>query len=155
MATPTVGVAIGIPVFNGATEPPRPASAPPLRVIAEILREQLDLKGSVPSVVEAAGELLGLQFEEGASLFTRARQCHLALNGDGSWSRRPGSARPRTAQQATAVSVATVADAEVVAEGTPLEDTAPAPLLRCRGVEFGFQCAFPHRPPCSSSHATP
>jgi hypothetical protein len=143
---------VGIPVFNGETEPPqRPASAPPLRVIAEMLREQLDLSGNVPHVVEAAEEVLGLTPAEGANLMTRARQCHVALNGDGSWGRRPGSARqaapPAVAVTAAVAAVATPAPAGVeVAEGQPLEDTAPPSTLKCRGVEFGFQSAPPPHP---------
>ena len=142
MASATVGVAVGIPVFNDSTTA---GAVPPLRVIAEILREQLDLKGNVPQVVAAAGELMGLEFPAGANLVQRARQCHEALNGDGSWGRRPGSSRPRTAPQQAAVAAvaavsATSAPAGVeVAEGQPLEDTAPPALLKCRGVEFGFQ----------------
>lgn len=133
-------VAVGIPIFSGNTQPPRPASAPPLRVIAEMLREQLDVKGSVPQVVDAAGELLGLQFPEGANLVQRAKMCHDALNGDGSWGRRPGSARPRTAPRAAMAVAAVAAPPGVeVAEGLPLEDAAPPAVLRCRGVEFGFQ----------------
>ena len=37
----------------------RPASAPPLRIIAEILREQLDLKGNVAEVVRSATRIRG------------------------------------------------------------------------------------------------
>ena len=123
-----MAVAIGMPVYAGSATAPRPVSAPPLRVIAEILREQLDVKGSVPQVVEAAAELLGLQLDAASNLMARARQCHEALNGDGSWQRR---SRPQTATRAV--------PASEVAEGTPLEDEAPHPMLKCRGVEFGFQ----------------
>ena len=149
---PGAVVAVGVPVFAGSVEGlPRPQSAPPLRVIAEILREHLDLSGSVPQVVDAATEVLGLTFPEGTNLMTRARQCHIALNGDGSWQRRPsrpGSARAQAAQaasqaiteRAVPAIAATAAPADAsIAEGTPLEETAPPPVLRCRGVEFGFQ----------------
>ena len=142
----SVAVAVGVPIYTGATHAPRPSSAtPPLRVIAEILREHLDLKGSVPQVVNAAAELLGLELAEDATLMARARQCHVALNGDGSWTAgRPGSSRrPRTpaAAPAAAVTVApSLPEGVEVAEGQPLDDAAPAPALKCRGVEFGFQC---------------
>ena len=147
----SVAVAVGVPIYTGATHAPRPASAtPPLRVIAEILRDNLDLKGSVPQVVNAAAEVLGLELDEDATLMARARQCHLALNGDGSWAAgRPGSsrARPRTPAAAPAAAVtvaASLPEGMEVAEGQPLDDTAPAPALKCRGVEFGFQCARAH-----------
>ena len=149
----SVAVAVGVPIYTGATHAPRPASAtPPLRVIAEILRDNLDLKGSVPQVVNAAAEVLGLELDEDATLMARARQCHLALNGDGSWAAgRPGSsrARPRTPAAAPAAAVtvaASLPEGMEVAEGQPLDDTAPAPALKCRGVEFGFQCASPYLP---------
>ena len=112
----------------------RPQSALPLRVIAEILRENLDLKGSVTEVVRAAVNALELEERcEGQSLIAQARLCHEALCGTGpsssapltTFSRRPGSARagPR-APAAAAVALA---------------DGPFAPVLRCRGVDFGFQ----------------
>ena len=51
------------------------SATPPLRVIAEILRDNLDLKGSVPQVVNAAAEVLGLVVMPGVMVGDRVLWC--------------------------------------------------------------------------------
>jgi hypothetical protein len=131
---PVVVQGCAVPVAQQQQQ--RPQSALPLRVIAEILRENLDVKGSVTEVVRAAVSALELEERcEGLALIAQARLCHEALCGGGgsssgmpatTFSRRPGSARTGPRPLVAEVAVAVV-------EG-PF-----APVLRCRGVDFGFQ----------------
>jgi hypothetical protein len=122
---------------TGASAVARPASAPPLRVIAEILRDQLDVKGNVAEVVRGAVETLGLQLAEGMSLMAQARACHVALCGDRSVPEDAslGPSSSATVRQRPSRPGSARRQPPVIVQGA-----GPyVPVLRCRGVEFGFQ----------------
>lgn len=69
-------------------------ATPPLRVIAEQLRTELQLSGNLKEIVDAACEQLGIVTNVDAALMEKAQRCHFEVFG--ARGRRP-SARPTSA----------------------------------------------------------